>query len=633
MSPCPPLSCPRATNVSARGSIAPARFMLVALLLCLHIASSRACTAIVVGHAAMIDGAGYTSSTSDCLDCDFRLARVPRRSRGGNPGSRPVYLCNAQYPHVVQRGRAETWEPENLEGTLHQLKTWKAGSKPIGNVPEVENTFALLETGAGYGIINEKMVAMGESTCLGKFVAAPVNDGGNALFDIGELSRVALERTSTARDAIKLMGDMAENYGYYGAAWDGPGKFDEAGENLMVSDPNEAWVFHILPDDTGKSAIWAAQRVPEDHITVVANQFIIRNINSTDHVNFMHSSNMYSIAENHGFYNAKRDGPHLDFTKCFSALRPHSSYTTHRVYRVFTLANPDLIGVLDPYPSALMDGYPFSVKPKRKLTVEDLFRMNRDHYEGSSWDMTKSMPAQPYGDPDRYDTGAVGNMTKDEAKDAGEFSRAISIGRTSYTTISRSTRFMPDVVGAMTYFAQQQPDSSVFIPVYVAANNMPRALTVGSLFKFHPDSMFWAVAAVSNWVHRYYLMAIGDLRLVQSSFEKQFAVDDIEADALALAKRGQEASAAHLLGNFTATATATALRLYKELFPHLIARFHDGFRSKLRECPFTYTLHDFPLSVVFVGSLCSHLVACPVDSWFLGLLTKFSFVLFLWYPF
>jgi dipeptidase len=541
------------------------------------------CTAIVAGHAATADGAGYTSATGDCLDCDFRIARVPARARGELPAQRPVFLVKANYPHVVQRGRADTWEPANLDGEPEQLAAWNnggVGSIPIGYIPEAETTYALLESGAGYGLINEKMLAMGESTCLAKFVAAPRSRGGHALFDIGELSRLAMERTATAREAVQLMGAMAEKYGYYGAEWDTQYKFEEAGESLMVSDPKEAFVFHILPDDTGKSAIWAAQRVPDDHITAVANQFIIRKIVSSDSHNFLHSDNMYAIAERHGFYDRARDGVHLDFTKTFSSVRPHSSYSTHRVYRVFTLANPDLIGVLDPYPNALMDGYPFSVKPKKKLTISDIFRMERDHYEGSPWDMTRTVAAQPFGDPDRYDVGPAGNLSKKQVA-VGEFGRAISIGRTSYTAIGRSTARLPDIVGAMAYISQQAPDSSVFIPVYVAAEKLPRELTVGSLFKFHKESLFWSVLAVSNWVHRYYDRAIGDLRVVQSALEIEFSVEAPDAAATKLIGRGRDDAARKLLSEFTVTAARKVHKSYQELFPLLMARFHDGFTRKL----------------------------------------------------
>lgn len=554
---------------------------LLASLLLLHLTSpARSCTTIVISPGASSDGAAYASSTADCLDCDFRLARVPPRAHAAG-ARRDVYHYKSNYPHVVDGGRAATWAEANLEGDRARVRKWAARSRKrrIGAVDEVARTYALIEAGSGYGLLNEKMVGMGESTCLAKFAATPRGHGGEALLDISELGKIAMERVGSAREAVLLMGELAERFGYYGAEWDTENRLDEAGENLMVTDPYEAWVFHILPDDTGKSAIWAAQRVPDGHITVVANQFIIRKIDSTDKKNFLHSENMLPIAVKHGFHDPKRDGKYLDFTKCFSGVRPHSSYTTHRVYTVYTRADPSLVGKLDPYPSALMDGYPFSVKPARPLTVADIFRMNRDHYEGTPWDMTRTAAAQPFGDPDRYDIGALGNFTTHQVAEAGEFGRAISIGRTSYTAVARSTRRLPADVGAMLYYAQQQPDSSVFVPVYVAAEKIPKQLTVGTLFEFNPDSMFWSVTAVSNWVHRYYKHAIGDVRKLQREFEEKFAVDKTDAAALRLMKAGRHDEARAVLSDFSNSAAAAAHEMYTTLFPKLIARFHDGFFS------------------------------------------------------
>ena len=154
--------------------------------------------------------------------------------------------------------------------------------------------------------MNEHQVGIGESTCAAKLWAAPIGFSsslvnGSALLEADELSQIALERASTARQAIEIMGQLVMEYGYYSATWDVakyppqlgiPYAEGEGGEALSVIDPNEAWMFHILPDDTGTQAVWAAQRVPDNHITVCANQFVIREIdpNSTD---FMYSSNLY----------------------------------------------------------------------------------------------------------------------------------------------------------------------------------------------------------------------------------------------------------------------------------------------------------------------------------------------------
>jgi dipeptidase len=137
-----------------------------------------------------------------------------------------------------------------------------------------------------YGTYIYKQVTIGESTCAAKFIAAPAGPtgGGKALLEASELSQIGLERGKTAREVIQIMGELAVKYGFYSSEWDSStadaidGSQGESGEALTVADPDEAWVFHILPDDTGASAIWVAQRVPDDHIAVVANQFIIRDV-------------------------------------------------------------------------------------------------------------------------------------------------------------------------------------------------------------------------------------------------------------------------------------------------------------------------------------------------------------------
>jgi dipeptidase len=132
----------------------------------------------------------------------------------------------------------------------------------------VEHTYALFE--GQYGIMNEWQLAMGESTCAARFWSAPVSAGGKARIEVKELSKIALERCKTARCAIEMMGDMAVKYGMYAADWSGGDMSKgEGGEALTVIDKEEAWVFHILSDDTGASAVWAAQRVPEDHVSAM----------------------------------------------------------------------------------------------------------------------------------------------------------------------------------------------------------------------------------------------------------------------------------------------------------------------------------------------------------------------------
>jgi dipeptidase len=150
--------------------------------------------------------------------------------------------------------RGETLKPSTVDLTIYP---WTL-TKPIGHIPQVHKTYSYID--GNYPIMNEKQVAFGESTCAGRLIATPIDHNGTALFDISEVSRVAMERATSAREAIQIMGQLTEQYGYYGAEWDDKYAHGEAGEALTVTDKNEAWVFHIIPDDTGKSSVWAAQR-------------------------------------------------------------------------------------------------------------------------------------------------------------------------------------------------------------------------------------------------------------------------------------------------------------------------------------------------------------------------------------
>ncbi len=283
---------------------------------------------------------------------------------------------------------------------------------PIGYIDQVAHTYAY--TLGLYGIQNEKQVSIGESTCNAAFYNKPPTVGGKSLMHMETLTEIALERCATARCAVKLMGDLGVQYGFYGPESSGPAAvaLSEAGEALTVSDPDETWMFHILSDDTGASAVWVAQRVPDEHITVVANCFVIGEINLDDSNNFLASPNIYTVAERNNLWSASSGKP-FNFLQVYSmkgGLGGMGFACTRRVWRVFTLAAPSLNSIFSPY----TDGYgsfgfgpngdkpyPFSVKPDRLLSARDIMEMNRDQYEGTIFDVTKGPDAGPFGDPMR----------------------------------------------------------------------------------------------------------------------------------------------------------------------------------------------------------------------------------------
>ena len=261
----------------ARHEMRPALALLFALAVIVH--ACDACTTLIAGRLATTDGSTLAAHTDDGLT-DPRIMYMPARSYSPN-SSRAVYASPEVYPRYVGYDRGPFYHPQPGQNV----------SQPLGHIPQVQHTFAYVQ--GTYGIMNEFGVGIAESTCSGVFVARPLGHGGDALFSVDELSYVAMERCKSSRCAVQTMGDLAVQHGFYGE-----GDYSEgSSESLMVHDGDEAFIFHVMPDPTGASAIWVAQRVPDTHVAVVANMFVIRHVDLTDTFNFLGSANMFAIAE------------------------------------------------------------------------------------------------------------------------------------------------------------------------------------------------------------------------------------------------------------------------------------------------------------------------------------------------
>lgn len=392
---------------------------------------------------------------------------------------RPIYAEGSAYPRYIRDDRGSTWTEENLENSPLKEQWIKNKAQIIGHIPQVPHTYAVLE--GLYGYMNEHQVSMGESTCAAKLFAGPVGwQDGKALFNIGDLIQLGLERGATAREAIQVMGDLAVKYGFYGESYD-PSKYGpayvmgEAGEALSVIDPNEAWIFHILPDDTATSAVWIAQRVPDNHIAVVANTFIIRQI-TPDSPNFMYSANIFDVAKRKGFWDPAVT-PLLDFKTVYGPQRYHPEYSNNRVWRVFSLSSPSTRFPLETNPDG--DDYPFSIAPDHKLTLQEIMGFQRDVYQGTSLDLTKGLAAGPWGDPNRYQNNAWGNMTIWDTLE-GTFPRSISLFRTSTSIVAQARSNVPNILGRV-WVSQYAPDMASYVPMYVATTKLSKSWTTGSM--------------------------------------------------------------------------------------------------------------------------------------------------------
>jgi dipeptidase len=480
------------------------------------------CTGFIAGPKATVHGAPFVGQTNDAE---------------GGPGDSLIFVPAADH------------SPGGMRPILDQDT-----GNVIGEMPQVNHTFAY--SYLSYGVMNEHKLAFGESTCSGRFWAASLAHNGTALFSNSELSKIALERCKTARCAIKLMGHLAvDKGGFYGEGTD----VDTGSETLLVADTAEAWVFHILADPTGKSAIWGAQRVPDDSVTVVPNTYVIRAMNLSDEDHFMLSENAQSIAKQYGFWDGKGQ---FDFARTYSLgeyANPH--YAARRMWAAYNMLAPSL--KLDPSKviTVTENGYPFAVKPDKPVSIQDVIKVYRDYYEGTPFSLVKDeIAAGPFNSPLRIASGDA------EAEfPTGAWERPISIYRGNYAVLSICH---PEGNG-VTWFASHTPHASVFAPAFTSvATQVPRSYYLDKSKTVDRRSLFWAATAVSNWAFgSMFSHAIKDIRAAQEKLEAplfQLAEELISAPA----SQHNEMIAKAAEQNFDG---------WWDLFFDLMGKYNDGY--------------------------------------------------------
>ncbi|MBN2438418.1 MAG: C69 family dipeptidase [Deltaproteobacteria bacterium] len=520
------------------------------------------CTVTLTGKKATLDGSVMVSHSDDGLS-DARMIYVPAMNH--KPGSlRPVFYAHYALDYKPQWGASET----------HRIVTRDRGpgydtpgvppSVPLGYIPQVSHTFAYFD--ANYGIMNEHQLSIGE--CTDKAKVHPEPEAGKRIFYSAELSRVAMERCKKAREAVKLMGELIEKYGYFGT-----------GETLAVADPEEGWVMEMCGYDmNGTGGVWVAQRVPDDGFFVAANQFRIRDIRKGAQ-DMMYSANIFEAARKKGWWKPQ-DGA-LDWTSVYGDGEfHHPYYSLRRVWRAQSLIAPSL------NPPAWVEGpftqrYPFTVKPDNRLTVENIFAVHRDCYEGTEFDLTQGLAAGPFGNPNRFEGQAEGVADKEGRLTPlkGEFERPLNIYRTVYTHVNQSRGRLPDAIGGITWFGPDRPATAVLMPFYAGATGLPASLQKADILKFDKGSMWMAFNYVANYAMLKYSYMIKDIAAARDGFEaRAFGKQkELERQANDLWQKGEREGARKLLTRYSDENASAVLREWWKLSERLYIKYNDGY--------------------------------------------------------
>lgn len=527
---------------------------LIATILCAAVLFQSneltACTTILITNGATKDGSMIVAHSDDDELGDQRIIYVPAMDH--KPGcKRPIYPFNSNYPRFVSKVRGPGYDiPGHLE------------TKPLGHIDQVPHTYAYID--GNYGIINEHQLLIGECTD-----AANVSlDPAPGRIDISELSRIALERCTGAREAIELMGKLALKLGYYG--W---------GETLLVADKKEGWVFEIcgLPD--GNSALWVAKKVPDGEVFAAANEFRIREVDPKDK-NMMYSPNLFKKTKQLKWWDPKKGK--LDWLKTVSPGEyNHPYYSLRRVWRVFSRINPSKNfspWVKDGYTKA----YPFSVKPQKELTPHGVMALFRDHYEGTEFDMTKGMAAGPFGTPNRYigpydgAQNTPGNTNK--KKPWGAWERPISMFYMGYSYVCQARGWMPDAVGGIAWIGLDVAYTTCYMPFYTGKSGLPVSFQSGSTGKFDRRTAWWAFNFAANLADLKFSYITKDIRKKQVKIEGQeFAMQDaVEMAALELHKKDPRLANEYLARYTKANADENVKKWWK-MVEMLIVKYDDGY--------------------------------------------------------
>ena len=454
---------------------------------------SKACTNVLVTKGASTDGSNMVSYAADSHQLFGEL-----------------YYKKAGF-----------WK----EGDLRKINEWDTG-KYLGDIPQVPVTYQRV------GNMNEYQLIIAETTYGGR----PELEDPKGVMDYGSLIYVALERAKTAREAIEIIVNLANTYGYY-----------SSGESFSIADTEEVWVMDLIgKGPNNKGIVWVARRVPDGYICAHANQARISTFPQNDPENCMYAPDVISFAREMGYF----DGEDKDFSFCdayapldFSAMRGCDA----RAWAAFNILCDGKFTFEDENGNVVTkDAYdyidyamgwdkskrfPLFVKPSRKISVKDVADVMRDHYEGTPMDMTQDIGAGGNALPYRWRPMSFKHEDKSYTNE-----RAIATQQTGFWFVGQSRGWLPDEIGGINWFGCDDAATSYLTPIYTSTNVIPECFREGNgnMVTYSPTSAFWVTNRVANACYKAYNIMFPTVDAAIDAWEAEMAEAVVEADKVAL---------------------------------------------------------------------------------------------------
>jgi dipeptidase len=494
--------------------------MAVAMVGC--VSEAEACSNFIVGKKASVDGSVMCSYSAD----DYGMFQN---------------LCH--YPAA-----------KHAKGEMRKIFDWDS-NKYHGEIPEVAETYNVI------GNINEWQVTIAETTYGGR--EEMVDSTG--IMDYGSLIYVALQRSKTAREAIKVMTTLANTYGY-----------NSGGETFTICDPNEAWIMEMMGKGAGsKGAVWVALRIPDDAVCAHANQSRIGKFNMKDKKNVMYAKDVVSFARSKGWFKGKD----ADFSWKMAYAKPDFSGRRFCDARAWAMLNhfydmsPYLDWALGKNPDA--QDMPLWVVPNKKVSVQDVENVMRDHYEGTPLSVADGsdigggiweMPYRPT--PLMYKVDGKQYFNE----------RPVSTQQSGFVFVSQMRSWLPREIGGVFWFANDDANMAAFTPVYCSMTERPECYNTPGVDALHfsKKNAYWVCNMTSNMVYPRYSLMFPTLKEVRDSLTNSYfaAQAGVEKKAQELYAQNPQAAVKYL-NDYSVEKAQQMLARWNQLFEFMVVKYND----------------------------------------------------------
>ena len=468
-----------------------------------------------------------------------------------------VMVTYAADSHALYGALYHTPGGKHKSGAMLPVYEWDTG-RYLTDIPQVKETWSTI------GNMNEHSLIIGETTYGGR----PELEDSTGRMDYGSLIYITLQRARTAREAIGVIAELADTYGYA-----------SSGESFSIADPNEAWIMELIGKgckldkkgrNTRKGIVWVARRIPDGYVSAHANQARITTFPKDDPENCLYSPDVISFAREMGYY----DGPDADFSFCdayapldFGAMRACEA----RVWAFFRTVADDMDRYTDYAMGHNKDNrMPLWVKPRAKVSPKTVFDCMRDHYEGTPMDMTADIGAGGHNCPYRW---RPMEFEVDGVKYVNE--RATATQQTGFWFVAQARPGVTDDMGIL-WFGVDDAATSCLTPIFCSAQEVPECFREGngSMLEYSPTSAFWLFNRTTNFAYMRYDMISADIRKVADKWE-----NDMLRNVQALNAKVGKMSPGARRGYLTELSVSTAQQLFdrwQKLNGYLLVKYMDG---------------------------------------------------------